>query len=164
MLRKEVKERWLKGKKFVSLLEKAPTATSHIESFIVLLSAREAVTLQQLRQTFIYMFMPAISILHLEIDDPFKEGSRALSRLPLKEWFGVVIVQKLFLATKGLQPIWTLSRSQVMEHHKQSLLSEQFCLLTSTPRRGVVVVASGGLPQESIAEELECAKKNNGTY
>lgn len=117
-------------------------------------------TLQQLRQTFVYKFTPAISILHLEIDDPFKEGSRAFSRLPLKEWFGVVIVQKLFLATKGLRPIWTLSRSQVMEHHKQSLLSKQFCLLSATPRQG----ASGGLPQESIAEELECVKKNNGTY
>lgn len=67
---------WLKGKKFVSLLEKAPAATGHIESFIVLLSAREVVTLEQLRQTLVYKFMPAISILHLKIDDPSKEGSK----------------------------------------------------------------------------------------
>lgn len=88
-VRKEARERAVsaqlaEGKEICLTFRKSTCSHQSMESFIVVLSAREAVTLQQLRQTFVYQFTPAISILHLEMDDPFKEGSRTFSRLPSK--------------------------------------------------------------------------------
>lgn len=49
-----------------------------VDSFIVLLSAREVVTSEQLRQTLVYKFMPATSILQKKTNDPSKEGNKSL--------------------------------------------------------------------------------------
>lgn len=55
-------------------LEKGPEGMGAVGSFIVLLSAREVATSEQLRQTSVYKFMPATSILQKKTNDPSKEG------------------------------------------------------------------------------------------
>lgn len=52
---------WAQRREICLTLEEGPGGLSPIDSFIVLLSAREVVTPQQLRQTLVYKFAPAIS-------------------------------------------------------------------------------------------------------
>lgn len=73
---------WLAHREEICLtLEKGPEGTGAVASFIVLVSAREVVTSEQLRQTLVYKFMPATSILQKKTNDPSKEGSKVFSSL-----------------------------------------------------------------------------------
>lgn len=68
---------WLAQREEICLtLEKGPEGIGPVDSFIVLLSAREVVTSEQLRQTLVYKFMPAISIHQKKTNDPSKEGNK----------------------------------------------------------------------------------------
>lgn len=62
-------------------LETEPGGTGAADSFVALLSAREVVTSEQLRQTLVCKFMPATSILQKKTNDPSKEGNKVFPRL-----------------------------------------------------------------------------------
>lgn len=66
---------WAQRREICLTLEEGPGGLSPIDSFIVLLSAREVVTPQQLRQTLVYKFVPAISGLQNKTNDTAKGGN-----------------------------------------------------------------------------------------
>lgn len=68
-------ECWVQRREICLTLEEGPGGLSPIDSFIVLLSARGVVTPQQLRQTFVCKFSPAISQLQNKTNDTAKGGS-----------------------------------------------------------------------------------------
>lgn len=73
---------WLAHREGICLtLETGPGGMRAVDSFIALLSAREVVTSEQLRQTLVYKFMPATSIPQKKTNDPSKERNKDFSRL-----------------------------------------------------------------------------------
>lgn len=77
-------------------LEEGPGGLSPIDSFIVLLSAREVVTPLQLRQTLVCKFLLAILGLQNKTNDPAKGGNKVFPRLcPKSPRMFVVVQQKI---------------------------------------------------------------------
>lgn len=87
---------WAQTRDICLTLEEGPGGLSPIDSFIVLLSAREVVTRQQLRQTLVYKFLPAISGLQNKTNDTAKGGSPVFCRCcPKSPGIFVVAQQKI---------------------------------------------------------------------
>lgn len=72
---------WAQRREICLTLEEGPGGLSPIDSFIVLLSAREVVTPRQLRQTLVYKFVPAISWLQNKTNDTAKGGNSLFQTL-----------------------------------------------------------------------------------
>lgn len=70
---------WAQRREICLTLEEGPGGLSPIDSFIVLLSAREVVTPQQLRQTLVYKFAPAISGFKTRQMIPPREETKSFS-------------------------------------------------------------------------------------
>lgn len=70
---------WAPRREICLTLEEGPAGLSPIDSFIVLLSAREVVTPQQLRQTLVYKFVPAISGFRTRQMIPPREETKSFS-------------------------------------------------------------------------------------
>lgn len=87
---------WAQSRDICLTLEEGPGGLSPIDSFIVLLSAREVVTPLQLRQTLVCKFPLAISGLQNKTNDPTKGGNKVFSRLcPKSQRIFVVVQQKI---------------------------------------------------------------------
>lgn len=87
---------WAQSRDICLTLEEGPGGLSPIDSFIVLLSAREVVTRRQLRQTLVCKFPLAISGLQNKTNDPAKGGDKVLSTLcPKSQRIFVVVQQKI---------------------------------------------------------------------
>lgn len=87
---------WAQSRDICLTLEEGPGGLSPIDSFIVLLSAREVVTPLQLRQTLVCKFPLAISGLQNKTNDPAKGGNKVFSRLcPKSQRIFVVVQQKI---------------------------------------------------------------------
>lgn len=87
---------WAQRRDICLTLEEGPGGLSPIDSFIVLLAAREVVTPEQLRQTLVYKFVPAISWLQNKTNDTAKGGSKVFFRLcPKSQRIFVVVQQKI---------------------------------------------------------------------
>lgn len=85
---------WAQSRDICLTLEEGPGGLSPIDSLIVLLSAREVVTPQQLRQTLVCKFPLAISGLQNKTNDPAKGGNKVFSRLCPKSQGIFVVVQR----------------------------------------------------------------------
>lgn len=85
---------WAQSRDICLTLEEGPGGLSPIDSFIVLLSAREVVTPRQLRQTLVCKFPLAISGLQNKTNDPAKGGNKVFSRLCPKSQRTFVVVQQ----------------------------------------------------------------------
>lgn len=72
---------WAQRREICLTLEEGPGGLGPIDSFIVLLSAREVATPQQLRQTLVSKFVPAISWLLNETNDTATGGNKVFFRL-----------------------------------------------------------------------------------
>lgn len=89
-------DHWAQRREICLTLEEGPGGLSPIDSFIVLLSASEVVTPQQLRQTLVCKFLPAISWLQNKTNDTAKGGNRVFSRLcPKSQQIFVDVQQKI---------------------------------------------------------------------
>lgn len=87
---------WAQRREICLTLEEGPGGLSPIDLFIVLLSAREVVTPQQLRQTLVCKFLPAISWLQNKTNDTAKGGNKVFFRLcPKLRRIFVVVQQKM---------------------------------------------------------------------
>lgn len=87
---------WAQSRDICLTLEEGPGGLSPIDSFIVLLSAREVVTPQQLRQTLVCKFLPAISGLQNKTNGTAEGGNKVSFRLcPKSQPIFVVIQQKI---------------------------------------------------------------------
>lgn len=72
---------WAQRREICLTLEEGPGGLSPIGSFTALLSASKVVTPQQLRQTLVYKFMPAISRPQNKTNDTAKGGREVFFRL-----------------------------------------------------------------------------------